>query len=91
MTEPAKTKSANRLHQGFLTVPFSEINFPGVYVTQRGEMFRVPNEALAEGRSPTLVWESIEGSLVSRIAEDPYTPISKCRQLAADADIPVNF
>lgn len=91
MADLAKTKATNRLHQGFLTVQFSDINFPGVYVTQRGEMFRVPGEALAEGRSPILVWESLEGSLVSRISEDPYTPISKCRQLAADADLPVNF
>ena len=45
----------------------------------------------AEGHSPLLVWESIEGNLVSRISEDPYTPISKCRQLAADADLAVNF
>ena len=91
MSDTAKTKSANRLHPGFLSIPFHDINLPGVYVTQRGEMFRVPSEALAEGRSPLLVWESVEGSIVSRISEDPYTPISKCRQLAADADINVNF
>ena len=93
MIESAKNKStnANRLQRGFLTVTFSEISQPGVYVTQRGEMFRVPNEALAEGHSPLLSWESLEGALVSRISEDPYTPISKCRQLTADADLPVNF
>ena len=87
----ADPKKQSMVHQGFLTVQFSDINFPGVYVTQRGEMFRVPTEALAEGRSPILVWESLEGSVVTRITEDPYTPISKCRQLAADADLQVNF
>jgi hypothetical protein len=91
MTDSSKTKGTMRLHQGFLTVQFSEINSPGVYITNRGEMFRVPNEALAEGHSPILAWESIEGSLVSRITDDPYCPITKCRQLAADADLPVNF
>ena len=90
MNDPSKSKATKR-QQGFLSVQFSDISSPGVYVTQRGEMFRVPNEALAEGHSPLLVWESIEGNLVSRISEDPYTPISKCRQLAADADLAVNF
>lgn len=85
------TKTVTKQHQGFLTVPFSEINQQGVYVTQRGDLFRVPPDALAEGRSPILVWENLEGSLVSRISSDPYTPISKCRQLAADADLSVNF
>src|SRR5262249_2147350 len=85
------TKTTQKVHHGFLAVQFSEINLPGVYITQRGDMFRVPNEALAEGRSPVLAWENREGGLVSRICEDPYTPISKCRQLAADADLTVNF
>jgi len=91
MDTPAKLKSTTKTHQGFLTVPFSEINQIGVYVTQRGEMFRVASEALAEGRSPIISWETLAGSLVTRISEDPYAPISKCRQLAADADLPVNF
>jgi hypothetical protein len=91
VSDLAKTKSATKLHQGFLTVPFSDIQSPGVYITQRGDMFRVPNEALAEGHSPLLGWESTEGNIVHRITEDPYCPISKCRQLAADADLSVNF
>ena len=91
MSDIAKTKGTNKLHEGFLTVQFSEISSPGVYVTQRGEMFRVPGDALAEGHSPVLTWESLEGSLVCRISDDPYCPISKCRQLTADADLPVNF
>src|SRR5262245_9540819 len=90
MADIAK-KKATKLREGFMTIQFSEIHSPGVYVTQRGEMFRVPGEALAEGHSPFLVWESLEGNLVCRITEDPYCPISKCRQLTADADLPVNF
>ena len=89
--DPAKTKSMSKMHEGFLSVQFSDINLPGVYITQRGEIFRVPGEALAEGRSPVVTWGSNEGNLVTRVTEDPYTPISKCRQLAADADLPVNF
>ncbi len=87
----AKTKQQTKRHHGYLTVAFSEIDEAGVYVTQRGAMFRVPGEALAEGRSPILTWECSEGNLVTRISEDPYTPISKCRQLAAGAGLNVSF
>ena len=91
MTDLAKSKSATKINNGFLTTDFTNINSAGVYVTQRGEMFRVPNEAISEGHSPILSWENMEGSLVTRISEDAYTPISKCRQLAANADLPVKF
>ena len=91
MSDIAKAKGNPKHLEGYMTVHFSEIRAPGVYVTQRGEMFRVPGEALAEGHSPVLAWETLGGSLVCRISEDPYCPISKCRQLTADADLPVNF
>jgi len=91
MPDHVKTKSPTKLNQGYLTTDFTNINCAGVYVTQRGEMFRVPCEAIAEGHSPILSWENMEGSLVTRISEDAYAPISKCRQLAANADLPVNF
>ena len=91
MSEHGKIKSAVKINQGFLTIDFTDIASPGVYVTQRGEMFRVPIDALAEGHSPILSWESMEGSLVTRITEEVYAPISRCRQLAANADLPVNF
>jgi hypothetical protein len=90
MTEAIHTRKT-RIPQGFMSCQFDEIEEPGVYVTQRGEMFRVPPEALAEGHSPLLLWESNEGRVVTRINSDPYAPISKCRQLAADADLHVNF
>ena len=76
---------------GFLSVPFQNIEEPGVYVTKHGDLFRVPEEALAEGHSPLMDWESRDSILVSRISSDPYMPISKCRQVAADCDLPVNF
>lgn len=76
---------------GFLSCRFDEIEKAGVYINQRGEMFRVPEDALAEGRSPLLIWESSDGNVVTRISDNAYTAISKCRQLAADADLQVNF
>ncbi len=76
---------------GFLTVQFQEIQEPGTYVNQRGEMFRVPQDALADGRSPLITWETQENNTVTRISQEPWLPISKARQLAADADLPVRF
>lgn len=90
MAESAK-KQRQSIEHGFLSCRFDEIEKPGVYVNQRGEMFRVPDDALAEGRSPLLIWETADGNLVTRISDNAYTSISKCRQLAADGDLPVNF
>jgi hypothetical protein len=81
-----KTKST-----GIVTVEFQDIEHEGVYVSQRGDMFRIPPEAIADGHSPLLQWETDDSNLVTRVSADPYTPISKCRQLAADCDLPVRF
>ncbi len=92
MTTPANAKQTpQQIPPGFLTVRFEEIQEPGVYVTERGAMFRVPPEGLAQGHSPLISWESKDSVVVTRICEDPYAPISRARQLAADADLGVNF
>ena len=54
-------------------------------------MFRIPPDGLAEGRSPLITWEAAEEKFVTRISDDPWTPISKARQLAASTNLPVNF
>jgi len=84
MATQATTKGTQR-------VLFQEINCPGVYITQTGGMFRIPPDSLAEGRSPLITWEASEEKFVPRVSDDPWTPISKARQLAASNDLPVNF
>ncbi len=91
MVSPSTRQKSVDTPQGFLTVKFAEVEKPGIYVTQHGEMFRIPNEALAEGHSPLIHWETRDENLVTRVSEDPYAAISKCRQLATDCDLPVNF
>ena len=72
--------------------PFQRISQPGCFVLNNtGDLLRVPADALAEGRSPTLDIVSREPWHVTKIAEDPYIPLSKARALAADMDLPVNF
>ena len=72
--------------------PFNRISKPGCFVMNHtGDLLRVPPDALAEGRSPTLDIVSKDPWHVTKIAEDPYVPLSKARALAADLDLPVNF
>ena len=92
MTTPPNAKQTpQQIPPGFLALRFEEIQEPGVYVTERGAMFRVPPDALGQGHSPLISWESKDSVVVTRVCEDPYAPISKARQLAADADLYVNF
>jgi hypothetical protein len=73
-------------------LPFDEIREPGCYINNAtGHLFRVPTEALAHGRSPLIEIVSKEGSMMTKVCDVPWIPISKARQLAADADLYVNF
>jgi hypothetical protein len=73
-------------------IPFGEIHESGTYVNiDTGSLFRIPEEALAKGRSPVMEIVSLTGPTVSKICDDPWVPISKARQLAADVDIQINF
>lgn len=72
--------------------PWNSIVKPGAYVfLDTGDLARVPNEALALGHSPVVTFASHRPRMVARISADPYVPLNKARQLAADADLPVNF
>lgn len=91
MSAKETTRSRNTPRTGMVTLEFQDVEHEGVYVNQRGELFRIPTEALAEGHSPLLQWETNDGNQVTRISPDPYEPISSCRRLAANCDLPVNF
>jgi hypothetical protein len=78
--------------QGYARMMFSEVHDCGSYVNvDTGSLFRIPEEALAKGRSPIFEIVSLTGPVVCRLSSDPWVPISKARQLAADADIQINF
>ena len=75
-----------------LTVAFEGIADAGCYISNAtGDLFRIPPDALAQGRSPLISITSRDQFLVTKICDDPWIPISKARQLAADGDLPVNF
>lgn len=74
------------------TEPFDQISIPGCYVlNSTGELLRVPDDALAPGRSPVLDVVSKNQWFVTRISTNPYVTLSKARSIAADMDLAVNF
>ena len=73
-------------------VAFSELETPGTYVSnESGELFRIPNDALAAGRTPVMDIVSNSPRMLTKISDDPWIPISKARQLAAGSDLFVDF
>ncbi|MHC4697170.1 MAG: hypothetical protein ACYTFA_10540 [Planctomycetota bacterium] len=73
-------------------VEFSGISSPGAYIEDcNGNLLRVPEEALAQDHTPLMEIVSKTPCMVTRISDDPWLVISKARQLAADADLQVNF
>ena len=88
------TMEAPNLHGTgkYTRVSFGEIHEQGAYVNiNTGSLFRVPEDALAKGHSPVIDIVSLTGPMVSKICDDPWVPINRPRQLAADADIQINF
>ncbi len=83
-----KTVPTNSFH----TCTFDQIESAGTYVECRtGTLLRIPEDALAPGRSPRIEIVADEKWIVTRLADDPYLPLTKARMVAADLDIPVNF
>ncbi len=71
---------------------FDQIQTPGAYVFHNtGHLARVPDDALAPGRSPVVEIVAREPMLVTKISDNPYIPITKARLLASDCDLAVNF
>jgi hypothetical protein len=82
------TQPTRSLH----TCNFDQIETPGTYVECRtGTLLRIPDDALAPGRSPRMEIVAHETWTVMRLADDPYLPLTKARMIAADLDLPVNF
>ncbi len=86
-------KSQRNVSQDNLeTLPFGEVNAAGTYyMWATGGLCRIPEEALKAGHSPTLEIVLQGDNRVTRLTHDPFTPLSKARLIAADADLDVNF
>ncbi len=73
-------------------MPFESISEPGTYVCNwSGHLLRVPDDAVTPGRSPLINMLGPEQLFVTKISNNPFTPVTKCRLVAANLDIAVNF
>src|SRR5262245_31874373 len=89
---PTKGPSGENASRGTTIWEFDEIQTPGAYVFDTtGHLVRVPEDALAPGRSPLLEILAREPMFVTKISDNPYIPITKARLVACDCDLPVNF
>jgi hypothetical protein len=71
---------------------WNSIDKPGSYLNvATGDLCRVPAEALAPGHSPLITLTSIGETRLARLSENPATPVSVLRAIAADNDYFVNF
>ncbi len=67
----------------------SEIDRPGVYVTERGDLLRIASEFMVGGRTSLSMAEGCRR--VTRLSEDPCESVSECRRVAAKSALPFNF
>ena len=74
------------------TIPFEGIQEPGCYVCNwNGHLLRVPEDGVAAGRSPVLTFCGPEPLFVTKIADNPFIPLTKARMVGSNLDIAVNF
>jgi hypothetical protein len=91
MNAVRKAESSQQTHSLY-TCNFDQIETPGTYIENRtGTLLRVPEDALAPGRSPRIQVVAHEPWTVTRLTDDPFVPLTKARMIAADMDLPVNF
>ena len=73
-------------------VPFESINEPGAYVCNwSGHLLRVPDDAVTPGRSPLINIVGNDPLFVTKISDNPFMPVTKCRLMACNLDVAVNF
>ncbi len=75
-----------------LVVPFESISEPGTYVCNwSGHLLRVPEDAVTPGRSPLINIVGCEQLFVTKISDNPFMTVTKCRLVACNLDVAVNF
>ena len=87
------TQNNQSQSQNFGSVlPFDGISENGAYVANwSGHLIRVPEDGLAQGRSPLINIVGTEPLTVTKISDNPFVPITKARLLASNFDVNVNF
>ena len=88
----AQPTSAQIAHGAAIQLRWPDLSEPGSYVFHAtGQLCRVPQDAIKEGRSPTIEITGTHEVVMTRISPNPFDPITSLRMKAADLDLPVNF
>ncbi len=75
-----------------VTIPFNDLFEPGAYYSHAtGWLYRMPEESLSPGHSPTMNIMSGEEHFVTKLSDDPWIPVNKAREIASNKDFVVNF
>jgi hypothetical protein len=73
-------------------VSWDDLETPGFYVSRAtGNGYRVPAEALIKGASPVIEQVSAQPSRLVKVSDNPFIPLIKARNLAANCNIEPNF
>lgn len=92
MVTKGETASPERRTHRLEEMPWNQISRPGSYLlVGSGDLIRVPQDALFAGHSPIISITSNGETRVARLSNNPATPISVLRNIAADNDYMVNF
>ncbi len=88
----AQPTSAQIAHGSGIQLRWPDISEPGSYVfNSSGQLCRVPNDAVKEGRSPVIEITGTHEVLITKLSPDPFDSITSLRMKAADLDLPVKF
>lgn len=89
MESQTRERKANPSHP---EVAWDELEVPGFYVSRTtGNGYRVPAEALIKGASPVIEQVSAQPSRLVKLSDNPFVPLIKARNLAANCNIEPNF
>lgn len=92
MVTKGETAAPSRRMHRLQEMPWNSIDRPGCYMlVGSGDLIRVPQDALFAGHSPIISITSNGETRVARLSDNPATPISVLRNIAADNDFNVNF
>ncbi len=92
MVTKGETPTAERRTERLPEMGWNDIGRPGCYMLiGQGDLIRVPHEALLAGHSPLITITSNGETRVAKLSDNPATPITRLRMIAADNDLFVNF
>ena len=87
-----ENQTTERRNPSHPEVSWEDLEMPGFYVCREtGNGYRVPAEALIKGASPVIEQVSSRPSRLVKVSDNPFVPLIKARNVAANCNIEPNF